>query len=214
MSGFSQICCIVNIGAASKALKVAQKYGIINGTISIGRGTVNSRILEFLGINEERKEIVTMIIKSDLASEALKGIGKEMQFHKPYRGIAFSYSIAEFFDDKNIASNNTDIKEVKNTMYKIIYVIVDKGKAESVVDAAKKGGARGATIINARSVGDHEVHKLFSVEIEPQKEEVFIIAKSEHKNSIVESIKTTMKIDEPDNGFMFVVDVNDAYGLR
>ena len=66
MAEFVSICCVVNIGDASKVLKTAGKYGVKGGTISIGRGTVNSRFLDFLKINEIRKEIITMIVETEL----------------------------------------------------------------------------------------------------------------------------------------------------
>ena len=35
-------------------------------------------------------------------------------------------------------------------MYKAIFTVVDRGKGENVMDAAKSAGARGGTIINAK----------------------------------------------------------------
>ena len=99
-------------------------------------------------------------------------------------------------------------------MYNAIYVVVDKGKAENVIEAANKAGARGGTILNARGSGVHETQKLFSIEIEPEKEEVLIITKTEMKDSIITSIKTDLKIEEPGTGIMFVLDVEEVYGMR
>ena len=214
MAGFNLICCVVNIGDAPKVFKAAKQYGVKNGLVCIGKGTAHSRILELLKINEVRKEIVTMVVGSEAAAEAIKGISKDMAFEKPHHGIAFSYSLSEFADGINNYENNTKGGEVKNSMYKAIYAVVDKGKAEDVIEAANKAGARGGTIINARGSGIHETHKLFSIEIEPEKDQVMIIAKSELKDAIVEAIKTNQKIDEPGNGMLFVLDVNEAYGLH
>ncbi len=47
-------------------------------------------------------------------------------------------------------------KDVNQIMYAAITVIVDKGKAEQVVEAAIAAGSNGGTIINARSSGIHE----------------------------------------------------------
>ena len=214
MAGFDLICCIVKMGDASKVMKTARKYGIKNGIISIGRGSAKSRLLEFLKINEIRKEIIYMIVETQLASEAIKGISKDMAFAKPDHGIAFSYTVSEFLDSIHKVDENIKIKEEKNSMYKAIYVVVDKGNAESVIEVASKAGARGGTIVNARDSHTHEIQKLFSIEIEPEKEKVFIIAKNEMKDSIVEAIKRELKIDEPGNGIIFVLDVNEAYGLQ
>ncbi|MCL2083758.1 MAG: P-II family nitrogen regulator [Oscillospiraceae bacterium] len=213
MAGFSLICCVVTIGDASKTLKFAKKYGVKGGTISIGRGTVNSRLLEFLGLNEVRKEIVTMVIESELAAGAISGISGDMEFAKPHKGIAFSYSVPEFIGSKNVVGESSPITEGGKGMYNVIYVVVSKGKAEDVIDAASKAGSKGGTIMNARGAGIHEVQKLFSVEIEPEKEVVFILTKNDSKDGIVESIRSHLKIDEPGNGVMYVLDVNEVYGL-
>ena len=214
MAGFSVICCVVNMGDASKTLKIAKKYGIKGATISIGRGTVNNRFFNSLAINEERKEIVTMVVERELASEAIKGISTDMHFEKADHGIAFSYSVSEFIGSKNVIGNVQKISQEGKGMYNVIFVIVDKGKAEEVMDAAVKAGSRSGTIINARGAGVHEVQKFFSVEIEPEKEEVFIVTKTENKKNIVDSIIKHMKIDQPGNGILYVLDVDEVYGLH
>ncbi|MGI6175718.1 MAG: P-II family nitrogen regulator [Christensenellales bacterium] len=214
MSGFSLICCVVNIGDAEKTIKYAKKYGVQDGTISIGRGTVHSQLLEILCLNEVRKEVIKMVVENELAAEAIKGISRDMAFHKPHHGIAFSMPMLEFIGGGNEIENNSETGEAKNKMYNVIYVIVDRGKAEDVTEAAKKAGARGATIVNARGTGIHEVQTFFKMKIMPEKEEVFIITKKDQKDSIVEAIRTQMKIDEPGNGILFVMDVEEAYGLR
>ena len=40
------------------------------------------------------------------------------------------------------------------------FVIVDRGRAEEAMDAAREAGARGGTILHARSSGIHE-HAVF-----------------------------------------------------
>ena len=214
MSGFDLICCVVNIGDASKTLRVSKKYGAKNGTISIGKGTVHNRILEFLKINETRKEIVSMLVETELAAEAIKGISGEMAFDKPHHGIAFSYSVSDFIDPKQETNKKTETDEVKKSMYSAIYVVVDKGNADDVIEAANKAGARGGTIVNARGSGIHEAQKLFSIEIEPEKEKVFIITTNELKDTIIESIKNQLMIDNVGNGIIYVIEVKEAYGLH
>ena len=213
MAGFNLICCVVNMGDADKVQKIAKKYGVKGATTSIGRGTISSPVLNFFAINEERKEIISMVIENELASEAIQGIGREMHFEKPHHGIAFSYPVCEFIGSKNIIGNE-QCNGGENCMYNVIFVIVEKGRAEEVIEAAKKAGSRGGTIINARGAGVHEVQKFFSMEIEPEKEEVFIITKSENKDNIVNSIREYIKIDEPGNGLLYVLDANEVYGLH
>jgi nitrogen regulatory protein PII len=212
------IICVVNMGDATKVLKIAKRYGLKGGNVVIGRGTVKGTLLEFFAINEVRKEIVSMIIDTAKVSEAITGIGKEMSFEKPNYGIAFSYPISEIITEKDTSENSAEETghsgQEDTVMYKIITAIVDKGKAEDVIEAASKAGARGGTIINARGAGVSQVKTFFSMEIEPEKEEVFIIAKNDVKDKIVDSIRSHLKLDQHNNGILFVLDLHEVYGLH
>lgn len=217
MSGIELICCIVNKGDASKIMKYAKKYGVKGANVSIGRGTIQNRILEFLQINEKRKEFVSMLVESSLASETIQGISKDMTFEKPNHGIAFSHSVSEVMvngEKKSCEDDEKNVSERKKTMYNAIYVVVEKGRAEDVVEAATKAGARGATILNARGSGIENAQKFFALEIEPEKEKILIIAKTEQKSEIVGAINKYLEVEMPGNGIVYVLDVNEAYGLQ
>ena len=214
MADYSLICCVVNMGVASRVLKVARKLGVRGGTIFLGRGTIHNRLLEFLRINEVRKEIITMIVEHEMAAGIMKGISEHMRFDRPHHGIAFSLPVTEFTGNKNFVEKTAGGVKMNDKEYKIIYVVVDRGMAEIVVESAQKAGAIGGTVLNARGAGVHEAKKLFSVEIEPEKEEVFFIVKAGAKDSIVEAIRKDLKIDEPGKGIVFVMDINEVHGLH
>jgi len=115
---------------------------------------------------------------------------------------------------KEEENREQETRGVNDNMYKAVFTVVDRGKAELVMDAAKKAGARGGTIINARGSGIHETSKLFSMEIEPEKEIVLILCKSDMTNNIVDAIRRELEIDKPGNGIIFVQPVDETYGLR
>ncbi|ABR49322.1 nitrogen regulatory protein P-II [Alkaliphilus metalliredigens QYMF] len=208
------LCLIVSRGLGSKVIKCAKQNGITGGTIFLGKGTIRNPILEFLDLAEARKEIVLMVAEQTIAYAGLEALNKKFNFNKPNHGIAFSTSVLNIFGAKNLTSNDTkESRGVENPMYNIIFVIVDRGNAESVVEAAKKAGSRGATIVNARGSGIHETSKLFAMEIEPEKEIVLIISENHLTESISSSIRDELQIDEPGNGIIFIQDVNKTYGL-
>ena len=208
------ICMIVNFGLGSKAIKIAKKNGVSEGTVFLGRGTIKNRLLEILDLNDSRKEIVLMIADKTTANQALDVLNKELAFFKPNHGIAFTLSVVDLLGIKNCQyQDNQTIRGEENAMYQAIFTIVDKGNAENVITAANKAGARGGTIINARGSGIHETHTLFSMEIEPEKEMVLIISKNNLTDVIVSSIRKDLQIDEPGKGIIFVLDVNKTFGL-
>jgi len=215
------IYTIVNFGLGSKIIKFAKHNGILGATVFLGKGTIKNRILEFFDLTDIRKEIVIMISEKLIAYDVLEKLNKEFHFNKPNHGIAFSIPVLKLLGARSFSCDETnssinDINEsrgAENRMYNAIFTIVDKGKAESVIETATKAGSTGGTIINARGSGIHETQKLFSMEIEPEKEIVLILAKKEITDAIVSSIRKELQIDEPGNGIIFIQAVNKAYGL-
>jgi len=98
-------------------------------------------------------------------------------------------------------------------MYQAIIVVVDKGMAETVVEAAESGGAHCATVMNARGSGVYETSRLFNMDIEPEKEFVMILAKTENSEAVTDAVRAGAGLDEPGAGIMFVLDIQKAYGL-
>jgi len=210
------ICTVVNFGMGSKVLKFAKQNGISGGTIFLGKGTIKNHLLELLALSDSRKEIVLMIAKATTAYDVLEKINNEFNFKKPHHGIAFSIPVRNLIGVHSYKNNEiiNESRGVENSMYKAIFTIVDRGKAEFVMDAANKAGARGGTIIHARGSGIHETSKLFSMDIEPEKEIVLILSEESLVDPITSSIRDSLKIDEPGNGIIFIQDVSKTYGLR
>ncbi|MEN6515222.1 MAG: P-II family nitrogen regulator [Fervidobacterium sp.] len=212
------VCIIVNYGLGSKVVKSAKRHGFSGGTITLAKGTINSRVLNFIGLTDVRRELVYLAAEKSVAYRALEEMNEEFEFDKPNRGIVFTTSINTVLGSKNIKPKKRVVKNDierrgDEAMYNLITIIVDKGRAEEVIDAANKAGAKGGTIINARGSGIHESGKILSMEIEPEKEIVMILSESDTTENIVSAIKDAIKIDEPGNGILFVQDVNRTYGI-
>lgn len=205
---------IVNFGLGSKLIQRAKCHGVCGGTIFLGRGTVSNKILDYLGLSDIRKEIVIMVADSDTVSKSLKELNEEFKFEKPNHGIVFTTSISNILGTRRYKDDNISKERgVENIMYNSITAIVEKGRAEDVIDAATKAGAKGGTIINARGSGIHETSKVFAMEIEPEKEIVMIISKNDKTEAIIASIRKELEMDKPGNGIIFTQDINKTYGL-
>lgn len=205
---------IVNRGMGSRVLHEARKNGLSGGTVLLGRGTVKNPLLEALALDDVRKEIVLLLTEESVGIRFLDELSAELKFHKRNHGIAFIMDVAGVCGSKRLGCGrfkNTGGEET--TMYQAVFIIVDRGKGEEAVGAATKAGARGATIISARGSGIHETNRLFNMEIEPEKEAVLIILKSEITEQVVSSVRRELEIDKPGNGIIFIQDVRQVYGL-
>lgn len=211
---YELLCMIVNHGHAGKVMKVAKQHGITGCTVFLGNGTIKNRILEFLEINDIRKEIIITIAEKSVIRNAADIINKEFEFHKPRHGIAFIIDVANFIGARGcIYNKDRERVGVEKTMYNSIFTVVEKGKAEEVIEAAQKAGSKGGTVINARGSGVHETQKLFHMDIEPEKEIVLILSEESVTDAIVESISECLEIEKPGNGVLFVLNVAQTFGL-
>lgn len=211
---FELVYVVVNYGMGSRILHKAKEYGISGGTIFLGKGTVNNSLLNFLSLYDERKEIVLLGTDNHTADHALVELNKEFQFEKPNHGIVFTTSACEIIGSRCYKSEkNEEGRGVNKLMYQNIITIVNRGKAEEVIEAAKAAGSKGGTIINARGSGLNETSKLFNMDIEPEKEIVIILSKDDISEAIVASIREKLEIDTPGNGIIFIQNINKAYGI-
>ncbi|MGI6451877.1 MAG: P-II family nitrogen regulator [Syntrophomonadaceae bacterium] len=209
------ICVIVKYGMGSKVIKMAKRTGVSGGTIFLGRGTAQSRLLRLLDLSDIRKEIAVMVTDKEKGYEALEIINKELQLSKPNHGIAYSIPVKAYLGTGDYSFKKTENGGGENkAVYHSIFIIVDKGKGDLVMDIATESGATGGTIINARGSGIHETHKLFNFDIEPEKEVVLILSKTDLTEQIATSIRDKLEINKPGNGIIFIQEVAKTYGIQ
>jgi nitrogen regulatory protein PII len=208
---------IVEREKGSMVLKHAKQNGALGGSILLGRGTVNSTLLHLLELADNRKAVVWILAGAQSAINILSKTADKFDFDKANKGIAFSVPISNLFGTKNSIGVGTHChiqEEDLMTSHQAIIAIIEKGQAERVVEAARRAGAYGATIINARGSGIHEEYKLFAIEIEPEKEIVLMVVKSEQVDKICKQIIKETQINEPGKGVLFTQPINHTYGLE
>lgn len=212
-NNYELYCLIMECGKASKAIRIGKANGVRGATIIMGKGTVHSSFLNFMGLHDDCREIVLMGAEKTVGDVALQAIAKELEMRKPSHGIAFTIPLTNIIGTQFYQENITLEKEENNMNYKLVITIVEKGKAEQVIDAAKKAGSQGGTILGGRGSGVHETKRIFNIEIEPEKEIILIVAKNDRVDAITKAIREEMHIDDPGKGIIFVTEVTQTIGL-
>ncbi|WEG17271.1 P-II family nitrogen regulator [Alkalihalophilus pseudofirmus] len=99
-------------------------------------------------------------------------------------------------------------------LYDLIVTIVNKGYSEEVVEASKKAGAEGGTIVCGRGTGIHEQAKLFNITIEPEKELVLTLIDRSKTDEVLVAIEKYAELDKPGKGIAFVLEVERTIGIN
>ena len=97
--------------------------------------------------------------------------------------------------------------------YDLITVIVERGKADPVVQAAIGAGAQGATVHFARGAGVRERLKLLGFAINPEKEVILVVVKTDMTDRVYEAMIGAGKLREPGKGFAFTQRVSNPVGF-
>jgi len=89
---------------------------------------------------------------------------------------------------------------------KALFIVVNAGFSDDIMDIARAVGAKGATIINAR--GEGAMHKSFmGITVDSEKEILLILIDSETARKIMEAIKEKAGVASPAHGICFALPV-------
>lgn len=87
----------------------------------------------------------------------------------------------------------------------LITCIVQRGVADTVVDAATEAGAQGATIFYARGTGVRQKHLgILGITVSAEKEVIYIVAPTDQADRIFEKIYVAAHMDTPGMGMMYM----------
>jgi len=100
--------------------------------------------------------------------------------------------------------------------FKLIIALVEDNVTDAVMDAARKAGATGATVINqARGEGLKPAKTFLGLDLESQRDVLMFLVEEHMSRKILETIATVAKFDDsPGTGIAFQIDVDDAVGVK
>lgn len=195
--------------------KQARKHHL-SATKILARGTLASGFFQMLGITSDRRELVSILMSSKDAGEFIDLVYEKLQMDKPGHGIAYLIDVLACIGTHNgtkITLEETASLNPEGSMYHKITVVVERGNAEDVMDAAREAGARGGTILHGRGSTGKEAQTIFGIEIEPEKEIVLILTPVDITQRVFDAIAQKMDIDAPGNGIMYVEPIATTRGL-
>ncbi len=101
----------------------------------------------------------------------------------------------------------------KDNNIKALYIIVNAGFADDIVEITREAGARGATIINARGTG--AVHKaVLGITIDAEKEMVLSLVDRDTAERIIAAVKEKAGVKSPADGICFILPVEKMVGVN
>ena len=92
----------------------------------------------------------------------------------------------------------------------LITCIVQRGLADTIIEAAKEAGAQGATVHFARGMGVRERLGILGVAVEVEKEVVDIVVSKEQVERVFNRMYLAGNLDTPGMGLMYITPLDKA----
>ena len=212
---------IVGRNQGDWVVEAAKKAGARGGTVLLGRGTAESRILRLLCLGDTEKDLVLTLAPAGEMPAITNGLRDGSHMAGKVPGVAFVIDVSgilrHILSAPGAASqpSHTATGESMNAQasHQLICVIVNAGYADDVMNAARTAGATGGTVINARGTGREEDVKFFGITLVPEKELLLILAEQAAAPDILEAIRRTPCLNEPGIGIAFCMAVESFFPL-
>lgn len=99
--------------------------------------------------------------------------------------------------------------------FKLIIALVEDDRTDAVMEAARRAGATGATVVNqARGEGIEKAKTFLGLSLETQRDVLFFLVEEHMSRSILETIEEVAEMGQPGSGIAFQIDVEDAVGVE
>ena len=213
--------CIVQRSRFSALAEVMKKRSVPFHMVSLGRGTANGELLNLMGLEDAEKAASFSVMTESIWKGVKKDLQRELQIDVPGTGIAFTVPLSSVGGKTalRVLTHRTDYErteesELKNTEHELILAICEQGYSQKVMDAAKKGGAGGGTVIRARGTGVHAAEQFLGITLTSEKDIIFIVSRTAQKNDIMQAIVKDAGPDSRARTVVFSLPVTDTAGLR
>lgn len=201
-----------------RIIKLYKKNNITYSCSVNGVGTASNSLLSYFGLDEIKKNVVLTVIPDFLETKLMYELHNKLEIYKPGNGICFSLGItsasrylSNVYKDLTIVKEEYSMENEKE--YELIVLIVSEGYASVAMDAAKRVGASGGTLINGIGLGTKEATKFLGITIEPEKDVVLILVEKDEKRKVMEEITSKVGLSKEGRGICFSMPVDNVVGL-
>ena len=225
-SGLKILMIVINRKDGEKAEKFLRDRHFHIQYSFMAEGILGSDILDILGFGSTEKTVVMCLAPGYRIKAALPEIADGLSLNKEGVGIAFTMPINGMIVPEALSPQISQAKEllkdIENEVDKmnheithsIVFAIINQGFSEELVEAAKRAGAKGGTILNAYTTGTEDAVKFFGLNVHSEKEIVVILTNREKKQAIMDKINDSFGAVSPAHGVIVSVPVDGVVGIQ
>ena len=167
---------------------------------TLGRGTANSEMLDYFGLEESEKVVILSVVTEETWKKLRREMIVKMQIDVPGTGIAFIVPLSSIGGEKTlhflIQSEKFEREEestLKETEYELLVAIANQGCIDTGMETAEK---------------------FLGVSLAAEKEIILIVTRKKQKNAIMKAMMEQTGLDSKEKTIIFSLPVTSTVGLR
>ena len=214
------IISILKRDEGSKLVNLFRSQNLYYDYITLGRGTASSEVLDYLGLENNEKDVVVSMAPVSKIPMLLTKATEQFQLEKPGHGIMFTIPLSSVSAQiPQVLCKPENMKEIEaitldnKTQYKLILAICTRDNYDAVMKAAKTAGARGGTLFHARRAGFEDGENFFGFTIQPEKDVVAILAERSLCKGIMEAITKEAGFETECRAIVLSMPVDEIMGV-
>jgi nitrogen regulatory protein PII len=214
-TGYTKLLiCTVGRGKGDQLMRVCKERGARGGTIMLGRSSKSNRLLQALSLADVLQDVVCTLMRDECQSivDAISGAASAAP--NKFGGVAMLIDVASVLSRVAMPGEATGKTEKQNTGddmqssgYKLITIIVNSGHGDDVMEAARKAGAGGGTLMSARGTGTEDDVKFFGITLVPEKDMLLIACEDSKLQAVMDAIGEVPSLNQPGGGIAYTIDI-------
>lgn len=233
MGGLNLFISITTGEFSEKCLAMYKMRGLELMLSTIGRGTADSKLFDYLGLETSEKQIQMLPVAGEIGRDLLREFRRAVHYEKRGSGIAFllpfscvsgktvlSYMMngqpmEEKKENEKRMNAKGDGKEgrQRNFRFDLLIAVCNQGFTEEVMQAARRAGAGGGTVVHAKGTANQYTEKFFGITLSEEKEVILIVTRNTDRNRIMDAIKADAGISSDAHTIVFSLPVEDVAGI-
>ena len=212
---------IVERDKGTKLIKVMESIGIRMNFQCVGFGTAPTEMMATFGLGTNDKDIIISLTSQNKVRHMMANFGTTFESHNKFGGImiimetsAASRVLTELLSYNSDTNNQKGNDTMKNEYHNnLIIVALNEGYSDAVMQAARKAGATGGTVIKGRLADVEFVAELENSEIDEEREILCILAPVNTSKQIMAAINEEFGINSKANGIVTAIPTTKAYRI-
>lgn len=214
-TGYTKLLiCTVGRGKGDQLMNVCKRCGARGGTIMLGRGTKDNRLLQALSLADVSQDVLFTLMRDEGPAVLNAIAGAASAAPGKFGGTAMLLDVSSVLTRGEAPAHSPCAQQNQNTGdrmessgYKLISIIVNSGHGDDVMEAARKAGAGGGTIMSARGTGTEDDVKFFGITLVPEKDMLLIACEEEKIPAVMRAIGEVPSLNEPGGGIAYTMNV-------